>query len=159
VHLPDHCVERKTVENAAIVERVKPLSGGLAEYLKVDAGDGFTVDVWLMKPLNFDPAKKYALIVYVYSEPAGQTVADRWPSMFMRAFTSAGYLVASFDNQGTPAPRGREWRKIVYGNVGPLSSQQQATALQSFEKMRPYIDAKRLGVWGWSGGGMETLNL
>jgi len=159
VHLPDHRVERKTVENAAIAERVKPLSGGPAEYLKVDAGDGLTVDAWLMKPPNFDPAKKYALIVYVYSEPAGQTVADRWPSMFMRALTSAGYLVASFDNQGTPAPRGREWRKIVYGNVGPLSSQQQATALQSLEKTRPYIDAKRVGVWGWSGGGTETLNL
>jgi dipeptidyl-peptidase-4 len=73
--------------------------------------------------------------------------------------TSAGYVVASFDNQGTPAPRGREWRKVVYGNVGPLSSQQQATALQSLEKTHSYIDPKRVGVWGWSGGGTETLNL
>jgi dipeptidyl-peptidase-4 len=159
VHLPDHRVERKTVDNAAIAERVKPLSGGPAEYVKVDAGNGLTVDAWLMKPPNFDPAKKYALIVYVYSEPAGQTVADRWPSMFMRALTSAGYLVATFDNQGTPAPRGREWRKIVYGNVGALSSQQQAAALQSLEKTHTYIDPNRVGVWGWSGGGTETLNL
>jgi dipeptidyl-peptidase 4 len=159
VHLPDHHVERKSADNSAIAERVKPLSGGPAEFAKVDAGNGLTVDAWLMKPPDFDPAKKYALIVYVYSEPAGQTVADRWPSMFDRALTSAGYLVASFDNQGTPAPRGREWRKIVYGNVGPLSSQQQATALQSLEKTHPYIDPKRVGVWGWSGGGTETLNL
>jgi len=159
VHLPEHRVERKTVDNSAIAERVKPLSGGPAEFLKVDAGNGLTVDAWLMKPPNFDPAKKYALIVYVYSEPAGQTVADRWPSMFIRALTSAGYLVASFDNQGTPAPRGREWRKVVYGNVGALSSQQQATALQALEKTHPYIDPKRVGVWGWSGGGTETLNL
>jgi len=159
LHLPDHRVERKTVDNSAIVERVKPLSSGPAEYVKVDAGNGLTVDAWLMKPPNFDPAKKYALIVYVYSEPAGQTVADRWASMFDRALTSAGYLVASFDNQGTPAPRGREWRKIVYGNVGALSSQQQATALQSLEKTHSYIDPKRVGVWGWSGGGTETLNL
>jgi dipeptidyl-peptidase-4 len=159
VHLPDHKVMRKTVDNAAITERVKPLSSGPAEFVKVDAGSGLTVDAWLMKPPDFDPAKKYALIVYTYSEPAGQTVADRWPSMFDRALTSAGYLVASFDNQGTPAPRGREWRKIVYGNVGPLSSQQQATALQSLEKTHSFIDAKRVGVWGWSGGGTETLNL
>ena len=159
VHLPDHRVMRKTVDNAVIAERVKPLSGGPAEFVKVDAGNGLMVDAWLLKPPDFDAAKKYPLIVYVYSEPAGQTTADRWSSMFNRALTSAGYLVASFDNQGTPAPRGREWRKIVYGNVGPLSSQEQAKALQSLEKTHSFIDAKRVGVWGWSGGGTETLNL
>ncbi len=159
VHLPDHRVVRKTVDNAAIAERVKSFSGGPAEFVKVDAGSGLMVDSWLVKPPDFNPAKKYPLIVYVYSEPAGQTTADRWPSMFIRALTSAGYLVASFDNQGTPAPRGREWRKIVYGNVGQLSSQEQATALESLEKTHPYIDSKRVGVWGWSGGGTETLNL
>jgi dipeptidyl-peptidase-4 len=159
VHLPDHRVMRNTADNSALTERVKPLSGGPTEFVKVDAGNGLMVDAWLMKPPNFDSAKKYALIVNVYSEPAGQTTADRWPSMFDRALTSAGYLVASFDNQGTPAPRGREWRKVVYGNVGPLSSQQQAAAVQSLEKTHTYIDAKRVGVWGWSGGGTETLNL
>ena len=159
VHLPDHRVMRNTADNSALAERVKPLSSGPAEFVKVDAGNGLMVDAWLIKPPNFDPAKKYALIVNVYSEPAGQTTADRWPSMFDRALTSAGYLVASFDNQGTPAPRGREWRKVVYGNVGPLSSQQQAAALQSLEKSHSFIDPKRVGVWGWSGGGTETLNL
>jgi dipeptidyl-peptidase-4 len=159
VHLPDHRVIRNTAENSALAERVKPLSGGPAEFLKVDAGSGLMVDAWVIKPPNFDPAKKYSLIVYVYSEPAGQTTEDRWQSMFVRTMTSAGYVVASFDNQGTPAPRGREWRKVVYGNVGALSSQQQAAALRSFEKTHAYIDAKRVGVWGWSGGGTETLNL
>jgi len=159
VHLPDHRVVRNTADNSALAERVKPLSSGPAEFVKVDAGNGLMVDAWLMKPPDFDPAKKYALIVNVYSEPAGQTTADRWPSMFDRALSSAGYLVASFDNQGTPAPRGREWRKVVYGNVGPLSSQQQAAALQSLEKTHSFIDPKRVGVWGWSGGGTETLNL
>lgn len=159
VHLPDHRIARKTADNSALADRVKPLSDGPAEFVKVDAGNGLMVDAWLMKPPDFDPAKIYALIVYVYSEPAGQTTEDRWQSVFLRAMTSAGYIVASFDNQGTPAPRGREWRKVVYGNVGPLSSQQQATALQSLEKTHPYIDPKRVGVWGWSGGGTETLNL
>jgi dipeptidyl-peptidase-4 len=159
VHLPDHRVMRNTADNSAIGERVKPLSSGPAEFVKVDAGNGLTVDAWLLKPPDFDPAKKYPLIVLVYSEPASQTTADRWPSLFNRTLTGAGYLVASFDNQGTPAPRGREWRKAVYGNVGPLSSQQQSTALQSLEKTHSYIDPKRVGVWGWSGGGTETLNL
>jgi dipeptidyl-peptidase-4 len=159
VHLPDHRVARSTSDNSALAEKVKPLSGGPTEFMKVDAGDGVKVDGWLLKPPNFDPSKTYPLIVFVYSEPASQTTGDRWASMFDRAMTSAGYLVASFDNAGTPAPRGRDWRKIVYGNVGPLSSKQQATAVQSLEKMHPYIDAKRVGVWGWSGGGKETLNL
>jgi len=161
VHLPDHRVVRTTADNAALAARVKPLSGGPVEFVKVDAGNGLMVDAWMLKPPNFDPAKKYALIVDVYSEPAGQTTADSWSwgSMFDRALTCAGYLVASFDNQGTPAPRGREWRKVVYGNVGPLSSQEQSTALLSLEKSYSYIDPKRVGVWGWSGGGTETLNL
>jgi len=159
VHLPDHRVMRKTVDNAAIAGRVKPLSGGPAEFVKVDAGNGLMVDAWLLKPPDFDSTKKYPLIVYVYSEPAGQTTVDHWPSMFNRALTGAGYLVASFDNQGTPAPRGREWRKIVYGNIGQLSSQEQAAALASLEKTHSFIDPKRVGVWGWSGGGTETLNL
>jgi dipeptidyl-peptidase-4 len=159
VHLPDHRVMRKTADNSTLTESVKQFSSGPADFLKVDAGNGLMVDAWVIKPPNFDPAKKYALIVYVYSEPAGQTTEDRWQSMFVRAMTAAGYVVVSFDNQGTPAPRGREWRKVVYGNVGPLSSQQQAAALRSLERTHPYIDAKRVGVWGWSGGGTETLNL
>ncbi|HTZ48613.1 MAG TPA: S9 family peptidase [Verrucomicrobiae bacterium] len=159
VHLPDHRVLRTTADNAALAEHVKPLSGGAAEFLKLDAGNGLMVDGWLVKPPNFDANKKYPLIVEVYSEPAGQTTEDRWQSMFVRALTAAGYLVATFDNQGTPAPRGREWRKVVYKNIGPLSSQEQCTALQSLEKAHAFVDAKRVGVWGWSGGGTETLNL
>lgn len=159
VHLPDHRILRATADNSVLAERVRPLSGGLAEFLKLDAGNGLTVDAWLMRPPNFDASKKYPLIVNVYSEPAGQTTEDRWPSMFDRTLTAAGYLVASFDNQGTPAPRGSEWRKVVYKNIGPLSSQEQAAALKSLEKTYDFIDPHRVGVWGWSGGGTETLNL
>src|SRR5277367_23678 len=159
VHLPEHRVARKTADNSRLVELVKPLSGGPIELMKVDAGEGLLVDAWLIKPPAFDPAKKYPLIVYVYSEPAGQTTEDRWQRIFLRTISAAGYVVATFDNQGTPAPRGREWRKVVYGNVGPLSSQQQAAAVQSLEKKHAFIDSKRVGVWGWSGGGTETLNL
>jgi dipeptidyl-peptidase-4 len=63
------------------------------------------------------------------------------------------------DNAGTPAPRGRAWRKAIYGTVGVLSSTQQAAALRSLAAMRPYVDLDRVGVWGWSGGGTNTLNL
>ena len=76
-----------------------------------------------------------------------------------RALANEGYIVASFDNRGTPAPKGRAWRKVVYGNVGVLSSIEQALALQALERTRPYVDANRVAVWGRSGGASNTLNL
>ncbi len=65
----------------------------------------------------------------------------------------------SFDNEGTPAPKGRGWRKSVYGNVGVLSSVQQAEAIRELAKERSYVDPSRLAIWGWSGGGSNTLNM
>jgi dipeptidyl-peptidase-4 len=64
----------------------------------------------------------------------------------------------SFDNRGTPAPRGREWRKSVYRQIGILASADQAAAVTSVLRERPYLDSQRVGVWGWSGGGSMTLN-
>jgi len=102
------------------------------------------------------------VLVYVYGEPAGATVTDAWGGsrrLFHALIAQQGYLVVSFDNQGTPAPKGREWRKIVYGSVGVLSSVQQAEAIQEFAKERGYVDSSRLAIWGWSGGGSNTLNM
>ena len=121
----------------------------------------------MLKPPDFDPTKRYPLLVYVYGEPWGQTVTDSWEEgttfwhfgLFHRAIANEGYLVVSFDNRGTPAPRGRTWRKIVYKSVGPLAYADQAAALRQLERDRPYIDSDRIAVWGWSGGGTSTLNL
>jgi dipeptidyl-peptidase 4 len=87
---------------------------------------------------------------------------DSWGGtgvLYHRYIASLGYLVVSFDNAGTPAPRGRAWRKAVYGSVGVLSSKQQAAALRSLNRMHPFVDLDRVAVWGWSGGGTNTLNL
>jgi dipeptidyl-peptidase-4 len=70
-----------------------------------------------------------------------------------------GYIVVSFDNQGTPALKGREWRKSVYGSVGVLSAAQQADAIRELAKEHSYIDLSRMAIWGHSGGGSNTLNL
>ena len=69
-----------------------------------------------------------------------------------------GYIVASVDNRGTPAPRGRAWRKIAYRKIGVISSQDQANAVKAMIAKMPFIDASRVGIWGWSGGGSSTLN-
>jgi len=120
-----------------------------------------TLDAWMMRPKNFDPARKYPVLVYVYGEPAGQTVLDIWndDALFHRALAEDGYIVVSFDNRGTPAPKGREWRKVMYGSIGPLATEEQTLAIQKLCKDRSYLDSQRIAVWGWSGGGTETLNL
>jgi dipeptidyl-peptidase-4 len=69
-----------------------------------------------------------------------------------------GYVVMSFDNRGTATPRGHDWRKSIYRQVGILASQDQAAALKHVLATRPYLDPKRVGIWGWSGGGSMTLN-
>jgi dipeptidyl-peptidase-4 len=79
--------------------------------------------------------------------------------MLMAALADDGYLVASFDNSGTPGPKGRQWRKVIYGSVGVLASPEQAQALRGLAAMHSYVDLTRVGAFGWSGGGSMTLNL
>jgi dipeptidyl-peptidase-4 len=161
VSLPDHKLVRMSSDGAESRKKMAQFLTEPAEFFKVDAGDGVTVDGWMIKPANFDPAKKYPVLVNIYGEPASQTVLDRWGgngALFHRYIASLGYLVVSFDNSGTPAPRGRAWRKSIYGDVGVLSSKQQAQALRSLGKMDAFVDLDRIAVWGWSGGGTNTLN-
>ena len=162
IRLPDHESVRMLEDNAKLRANAKDLISTPTEFFRTAIDDGITLDGWLMKPKNFDPSRKYPLVVFVYGEPAGQTVVDRWDDwngIFHRALAQEGYIIASFDNRGTPAPKGRAWRKVVYGNVGVLSSKEQALALQALERARPYIDPGRVAVWGRSGGASNTLNL
>ena len=162
LHLSDEKPQRVLEDNAQARERTRDLIFSPTEFFRIDIGDGIALDAWLIKPKDFDPAKKYPVLVYVYGEPAAQTVLDQWDGwngIFHRAMARDGYVVVSIDNRGTPAPRGREWRKVIYGNVGVLSSKEQALALQTLEKTRPYLDPERVAAWGRSGGGSNTLNL
>jgi dipeptidyl-peptidase-4 len=162
VKLPTHESVRTLSDNAELRKKVADVMAGRTEFVKVDAGGGVTIDGWVMKPRNFDPAKKYPILVYVYGEPAGANAVDQFSgnrNLFHAAISDEGYLVASFDNSGTPSPKGRAWRKSIYGSVGVLASEQQAAALRSLAKTRPWVDLDRVAVWGWSGGGSMTDNL
>ena len=161
VKLPEHTQVRMLKDNAKLRAAVAPLMDPAVEFLKLPVGNGVTVDGWLMKPKNFDASKKYPLIVYVYGEPASANARDAWGgsrALFHRALANEGYLIASFDNRGTPAPKGREWRKAVYGAVGVISAEEQGAAVKELARERSYVDAARVAVWGWSGGGSNTLN-
>jgi dipeptidyl-peptidase-4 len=87
-------------------------------------------------------------------------VLDAWSGgqmMWHRMLAQQGYVVMSVDNRGTPAPRGRAWRKSIYRQMGIRNSLDQANAVRAVLKW-PFVDATRIGVWGWSGGGSSTLN-
>ncbi len=161
VSLPDHRSARVVVDNAALAKKVAPILVPPVEFLKVDVGGGVTLDGYMLKPKTFDRLRKYPVLVYVYGEPAGTLVNDQWggPDMlFHRALADQGYLVVCFDNRGTPALKGAEWRRVVYGTVGELSAKEQAAAIRALADARPYIDRSRVAIWGWSGGGSNTLN-
>ncbi len=162
VQFPNQHVQRTLEDNAALRAQLNSTFPQPAQFLKVDIGEGVVLDAWMLKPNNFDATKKYPVLVYVYGEPAGQTVLDSWggaEELFHRYIAKQGYVVLSIDNRGTPAPRGRDWRKIIYGSVGVLSSKEQAAALQQLERTYSFLDPSRVAVWGWSGGGTNTLNL
>jgi dipeptidyl-peptidase-4 len=160
VRLPSHQVVRSLVDNAALRAAMDTLITRPTEFFKVQVGEGVTLDGWMIRPRNFDSTRTYPLLMHVYGEPAGQTVLDRWPGttgLWHRMLANQGYVVASVDNRGTPAPRGRNWRKVVYGAIGVLASREQADAVQALTAARPYLDATRVAIWGWSGGGSSTL--
>jgi dipeptidyl-peptidase-4 len=160
VHLPDHRPVRPLAPNTTVIANVNALNIKPPEFFKVDIGEGITLDGWMIKPPNFDPSQRYPVFIYVYGEPAGQTVIDRWASsryLWHQMLAQHGYVVMSFDNRGTPAPRGRAWRKVVYRQIGVLAAKEQAAAARVVQGW-PFVDPKRLAIWGWSGGGSMTLN-
>jgi dipeptidyl-peptidase-4 len=161
VSLPDHRVVRALVQNERLRSAVARLRRGPAGFVKVAAGSGLQLDGWVMKPADFDSTKQYPILFHVYGEPAAQTVLDRWGGgsyLWHLMLTQQGYVVASIDNRGTPAPRGRAFRKVVYRKLGSISAGDQAAALRSMRSWA-WVDSTRIGVWGWSGGGSSTLNL
>jgi dipeptidyl-peptidase-4 len=160
VRLPEHRSLRVLVDNVDLETRAGRLLIPPAEFFSINIGDVW-LDAWMIKPEDFDPNTKYPLLVFVYGEPAGQTVLDRWGGsrmLFHRALANEGFVIVSMDNRGTPAPRGVAWRKMVYGTIGDLSSKDQAAGVRALVENYAFIDGSRVGVWGWSGGGSNTLN-
>jgi dipeptidyl-peptidase-4 len=163
IHVADHQTIKVLMDNHALAAKIAAIPDkAKTEFFQVTARDGVVLDGYIMRPANFNPAKRYPIIFYVYGEAWGQTVQDRWRSssyLWDQMMTQKGYIIASIDNRGTRAPKGREWRKSIYGAVGVLSSRDQSDALNAMLKRWPYIDKNRVGIWGHSGGGSMTLNM
>ncbi len=171
VTLPNHKSVRSLESNEALRKTISGLARTPTEFFRVtlptdEATDGqdsepLELEAWCMLPPNFDKNKKYPLLIYVYGEPAGTTVVNRWSSkayLWHQLMAQQGYVVMSFDNRGTKSPRGRAWRKSIYRKIGIIPPADQAAAAQAVLKDRTYLDAERVGIWGWSGGGSSSLH-
>jgi len=156
ISLPDH----KHINGQEI--KLNESAKNKPEFFKVKTVDGVEMDGWMMKPTNFDSTKKYPIVFYVYSEPAGATASDAYGAgrnpEYIGNMADDGYIYVSLDNRGTPVPKGAAWRKAIYKNIGIVNIEDQAMAAKEILK-RPYVDTSRVAVWGWSGGGSCTLNL
>ena len=161
IELQSHKVIRNLVANKKLKEKFDAVKKLPIELFKVKIENGVELDGWMVKPPDFDPSKKYPVLYYLYGHPAAQTVMDRWSGAFLWYMMLAqhGYIVVSIDNRGTPAPKGRAFRKHIYKDVGTLASIDQAEAMKVLMNNNHFIDPERIGVWGWSGGAVSTLNL
>jgi len=158
VSLPDHKAVRTIVDNSNVKNEFDSWGFTYKEFVKADVGD-YILDGWMIKPRNFDSNKKYPVILEIYGEPAGSTVSDTWqPSPWYQYLANQGYIIMSIDNRGQRVPRGREWRKSIYQQIGIASTDDQAKAIVELGKQYSFIDMERIGVTGWSGGGSMTLN-
>ncbi|HRH42903.1 MAG TPA: S9 family peptidase [Pyrinomonadaceae bacterium] len=161
VDVANKTLVKMMVDNISLQAKIDAIKKGPQEFFKIDIGDGVTLDGYMIKPPDFDTNKKYPILFHVYGEPASQTVMDSWGGtnyLWHSMLAQQGYIIASIDNRGTPAPKGRAWRKSIYRKIGILSSQDQANAVKAMIAKYSFIDAKRVGIWGWSGGGSSTLN-
>lgn len=159
VSLPDHKKIRPLVDNNSYLAKINKLGLTPVEFFKISTEDDVEMDGLMIKPDNFDPTKKYPVLFHVYGEPWGQTATDSWGSLWHRLMVQNGYIVISVDNRGTPSLKGRDWRKSIYQKIGVINSRDQAMAAKAIINEYSFVDANRIAVWGWSGGGSMTLNL
>ncbi|HQZ95988.1 MAG TPA: S9 family peptidase [Pyrinomonadaceae bacterium] len=160
VYVPDHKETKLMEDNRELKAKYDALGVKPKEFFKVDIGDD-KLDAYMIRPANFDPAKKYPLLFYVYGEPAGTTVQNNWDGgegLWHQYLAQKGYVVVSVDNRGTRTPRGHKWRQSIYGQIGILASEDQSKAAKKILSTYPFLDPARVGMWGWSGGGQMTLN-
>ena len=150
------------VDNKKLAQKVASMNLPSKEFFTFTTSDGVQLNGWMMKPANFDPSKKYPVIMHQYSGPGSQQVIDRWNigsrgdgGMFEAYMADHGFISVCVDGRGTGG-RGSDFEKCTYLNLGVKEARDQVeTAL--YLGTLPYIDSKNIGIWGWSFGGYCTL--
>jgi dipeptidyl-peptidase-4 len=146
-------------DNAAKKELLAEYHLSKKEFFNINTASGSELSAWMIKPLNFDGSKQYPVLMFVYGGPGNQQVVNRYDgfnTMWYQMLASQGYMVVCVDNRGTGG-KGRDFRKMTYQQLGKYETQDQIEAAQYLASL-PYVDGKRIGIWGWSYGGYMSSN-
>lgn len=150
------------LDNKKLKEKIATLTLPQKEFFTFRTAEGVELNGWMMKPANFDATKKYPVIMHQYSGPGSQQVLDRWgigsfsdAGMFEAYMADRGYISVCVDGRGTGG-RGAEFEKCTYLFLGVKESHDQVEAAKYLGTL-PYVDGSRIGIWGWSFGGYNTL--
>ncbi|MDA8877037.1 S9 family peptidase [Flavobacteriaceae bacterium] len=144
---------RELLENKTLVEKLSSFGFSDKEFSTIEI-NGNELNMWMIKPADFDPSKKYPLMMFQYSGPGSQQVANRWAdsrTLWHKALANQGYIIACVDGRGTGF-KGANFKKSTYLNLVKYETLDQIAAAKSLGAL-PYVDADRIGIWGWSFGG------
>ena len=148
----------KTLEdNADLIKTLGTYQISPKTFFEITTSQGIKLNAWMIKPADFDPSKKYPVLMHCYGGPGHQTVTDAWagPDYFWyQMLASKGYIIVSVDNRGTGG-KGSDFRKATYAQMGRLECEDQIEAARFLSK-QSYVDGSRIGIWGWSFGGYLT---
>ena len=161
VSLPDHKFINEDQNMINKFDKEKKNDHPL-EFFQITTVDDVTMEGWIVKPKDLDKNKKYPVLFYFYSEPAGQTGVNRYGAgnngLYDGNLAEDGYVYVTFDGRGTPSPKGRAWRKAIYRQIGRVNVRDMAMGAKAVFDKYSFIDTSRVAVHGWSGGGTATLN-
>lgn len=150
------------LDNKKLKSKTAQLNMPTKEFFSFKTSEGVELNGWMMKPANFNPSKKYPVIMHQYSGPGSQQVLDKWGigsfgdgGMFEAVMCDKGYIMVCVDGRGTGG-RGAAFEKCTYLSIGVKEATDQAEAAKYLSTL-PYVDGSRIGIWGWSYGGYNTL--
>ena len=147
------------VENTDLSQKLKSYNLPTKEFLEITTEKGIKLNAWMIKPIDFDPTKKYPVFMYQYSGPGSQEVANRWLTSndyWFMMLAQQGYIVACVDGRGTGF-KGADFKKVTQLQLGKYEVEDQIDAAKVFGKYN-YVDASRIGIFGWSYGGFMSSN-
>lgn len=150
------------IDNKALSEKLAQYQIGTRELFTFTTGDGVQLNGWMVKPADFSASKRYPVIMYQYGGPGSQQVKNAWDigmcgagAIMEQYLCQQGYICVCVDNRGTGG-RGADFEKSVYMKLGELESRDQVEAALWLGR-QSYVDKERIGIWGWSYGGWNTL--
>ena len=156
LHAADGRLIRTLEDNAALRDTLVEQGVPVKEFFTFRNSEGIELNGYLLRPGDFDPAKKYPVLMTQYSGPGSQQVADRWTMDWTDVLAQQGYIVACVDGRGTGF-RGESFRKCTYRQLGRYETEDQIEAARYLGSL-PYVDGSRIGIYGWSYGGFMALN-